>query len=358
MTMKGYPRMPSEGAADYIMKADRRRPIRMCTVERATSRTPQEECEVEWVEHTPKSVLECSATAYFFADYLQSVLDVPVGIIITSWGGTPIQTWMDEASLKTFGSEVSLDHLKGSGDYKDGDQRLGAMLYNAMVTPLVPYTIKGWLWYQGEANRLEPELYTRLMVSYAQMMREKWSSEKMPYYYVQTAPYKYSGEQETDGALLREAQSKALELIPYSGMVSTLDIGEANNIHPRKKQEVGQRLAYLALVNDYRRDFIEPRSPKYKSHKIEGDKVTVTFDAGKADIALVDGEIRGFEVAGEDRLFHPATYVNVLQNAVLVVSCESVKKPVAVRYAFRNEIDANLYNTYGIPVDQFRTDSW
>lgn len=359
MTMKGrYPGMPTEGSADYIVKAKRNRPIRMCTVERATSFTAEDECVLTWRENTNEAVAEFSAVAYFFADYLESVLDVPVGVIVSAWGGTGIQPWMTIDALQPFGSEARLKHLKDPQIAEKNPQSFGSMIYNAMIAPLVPYTVKGLLWYQGEANRFESDLYSRLLPAYVSMMREKFDNSKMPFYYVQIAPYIYSGADNFEGALLREAQSKALEQIPYAGMVSTLDIGELNNIHPRKKCEVGVRLAYNALVDNYRIKGIETSLPKYKSHTVEGDVVTVTFDAGNAEVSLVDGEIKGFEVAGADKVFYPATTVEVKPKSVVKVSSERVKSPVAVRYGFRNYTEANLHNGFGMPVDQFRTDDW
>ncbi|MFR9620375.1 MAG: sialate O-acetylesterase [Rikenellaceae bacterium] len=354
-------------ANNRVTNASVDRPIRVCSVPRVSSLTPQDECDLVWAQNDQKRVDETSAVAYFFADYLQSVLDVPVGIIVSAWGGTPIEAWMDQAALRKFGDQVSLAHLDSAVGESEVEvsQLWGTVLYNAMIEPLVPYTIKGWLWYQGESNAHEPELYEYLLPAYAQMMRQKWGDKKMPLYYVQIAPFDYNttplevavADRESEGAQIREAQSAALRVIPYSGMVSTLDLGLEKNIHPRNKREVGVRLAHHALVNDYSIVLIEPRSPRYKSHRVEGDRVFVTFETWRSTIADVDGDILGFELAGADQRFYAAS-ARLVDGCVVELSCGDVPQPHAVRYAYSNFTTANLHNSDGIPVDQFRSDDW
>ena len=227
MPVHGFPNQPVEGSAEAIIRARAATPIRLCTVKRSTARTPQEECAAQWLKHTPEAVAGTSATAYYFARYLQSVLDVPVGVIVTCWGGTPVEAWMDRETMSGF-KEFDLSFLDNP-DQIDRPQYKPCGLYNGMIAPLVPYTVKGFLWYQGESNRPNPTQYRALMPAFVKMLRERWAQGGLPFYYVQIAPYRYDGPNAISGALLREAQLHNLKDIPSSGMAVTLDIGDAGS---------------------------------------------------------------------------------------------------------------------------------
>lgn len=354
MPMKGFYNQPVEGASRAIMAAKPSTPIRICRVARNFTRTVQEDCKAAWYEHTPEEVAETSATAYYFALALQERLGVPVGIITTSWGGTPVQAWMDQKSASQF-KELRLGHLKQDLKLKHHENR-PCLLYNAMIAPLLPYTIKGFLWYQGEANRKNPALYRRLMPAFVKMLRERWGLGEIPFYYVQIAPYRYEESNGRSTALLREVQMQNLKEIPNSDMAVTLDLGDEGCIHPAKKQEVGERLAWLALYKTYGVKGIIPYTPIYESMKVVNGKARLTFQMDNMGLAPLGRELTGFEVAGSDRVFHPAT--GVVQGKSVIITCKAVKEPVAVRYAFRNYTEATLFNNYGIPVSSFRTDDW
>ena len=357
MPMRGFNNQPVEGSTEVIVEAKASTPFRICSVKRATARTPQESCSAEWLQNTPEAVAGASATAYYFALNLQKVLDVPVGIIITCWGGTPVEAWMDRETISEF-KEFDLSFLDQTDEIKQ-PQRRPSMLYNAMIAPLVPYTIRGFLWYQGEANRMNPTQYQQLMPAFVKMLRERWGKEELPFYYVQIAPFGY-GEPDLMGgsALQREAQMRNLEDIPASGMAVTMDIGDKGCIHPGKKAQVGQRLAWLALVNDYGMKGLEPNGPIYESMSVEGNRACLTFRTGTSTLAPLGNELAGFEVAGADRVFHPATAKIEQGKGRLIVYSNEVQEPVAVRYAFRNYAEASLFNTSGIPASSFRTDDW
>lgn len=355
MPVKGFECQPVAGAADAILGAQPGRRIRMCTVGRKISRTPLEECSARWGQHTPGAVAETSATAYFFADYLERTLGVPVGILIADWGGTPVEAWMERDVLSAF-PEFDLGFLDQGGG--DPSPYAPSVLYNGMVNPVVPYTVRGFLWYQGEANRGRAGQYKRLLPAYVGMMREKWGNETMPFYYVQIAPFNYAGPEDVEGALLREAQMEMLAEIPYSGMAVTLDIGDYDCIHPAEKQEVGKRLAYLALANDYGYgEAVDADAPLYRSMEVRDGKAILAFETGRMGLAPLGRELSGFEVAGADQVFHPATAYIVGRNQVSVV-CDEVPQPVAVRYCFKDAVQPSLYNASGIPASSFRTDSW
>ena len=356
MPMRGFNNQPVEGSADVIIRAKASTPIRLCTVNRSTARTPQEECTAQWQENTPEAVAGTSATAYYFAQYLQNVLDVPVGVIVTCWGGTPVEAWMDRETMSEF-KEFDLSFLDDSAKIK-GPENKPCGLYNGMIAPLVPFTVKGFLWYQGESNRLRPTQYRALMSSFVGMLRSRWAQGELPFYYVQIAPYRYENPDEVGSALLREAQLRNLEDIPSSGMAVTLDIGNANCIHPAKKQQVGTRLAWLALSKTYGMKGINADTPVYEKMEIADGKAYLTFRAGREGLAPYGDKLAGFEVAGADRVFHPATAWIEKGRGRLIVTSDAVAEPVAVRYAFKNAPEASLFNGSGIPASSFRTDDW
>lgn len=364
MPVKGYASQPAEGGTDAIMAARPERPIRICNIKKCSSTTVKENTTGSWQLHTPENVANISATAYFFADYLQAHIDVPVGILVTSWGGSSIETWLDRETIeRDFAGEFDLFYLGQPWDksYGKKDHQWPCLLYNGQVNGLVPYTFKGIIWYQGEANRSRPEQYLRLMQSYAKMMRDKFQNPDAPYYFVQIAPYNYDRSDSVNSYVsgyLYEAQQKASELIPHSGMAGTLDIGEYGTIHPRRKREVGQRLALLALVNDYGFKGVDPVCPTFQSVTFDGGKATVRFKVDKLGLSPMGVMYEGFEIAGADKVFHKAKATRAKDKACVDVWSDEVPEPVAVRYGFRNWAVGSVFNNYGIPAAPFRTDDW
>jgi len=357
MPMTGSKSQPVEGSMEYIVGAKPSRPIRICWVKRAIGFQEASSCKAEWQEHTNEAVAKASAVGYFFANKLQETLDVPVGIIIASWGGSTIEAWMSRELLESkFSSEVDLSVLD-SGVKPKKPQQTPAMLYNGMLGPLKNFGIKGVVWYQGCSNVGAAELYSRLQPEFVKMLRKMWNNNELPYYYVQIAPYRYKGADKIDAALLREAQMKNLSDIPFSGMVVSMDCGDELCIHPARKKPLGDRLAYLALEKTYGLRGFDSTPPIYLSHEIEGSKVYVKFDEGRLGVGPKGPWLEGFEVAGEDRKFYPAR-ARAGKGAVVEVLCDSVQAPVAVRYAFKNCSPISIYNTFGIPASPFRTDDW
>lgn len=357
MPMEGFKNQPVEGAAKVIATAKSSRNIRMVTVTRRTSlREEERPMGGSWEMNTPEAVAKTSATAYFFADMLEQTLGVPVGLLITDWGGTPIEAWMDRPTIEGgFASEFDLAFLNGSELPKDAPKQ-PCTLFNGQVAPLIPFTFKGMLWYQGCDNRHRAEQYTRLQPAYVEMMRKRFGNPDAPFYFVQLAPYRYSSPDKFHQGYINEAQEKTLDLIPHSGMAATLDVGEFGTIHPCKKQQVGERLALLALQDTYGVKGFDAHSPRFESMKVEGSNIIVKLSTVMGGIAPIGVDLPGFEVAGEDHVFHPAT--GLVRSFGVVVSCPEVEHPVAVRYAFRNWSQATLFNNYGIPVGPFRSDNW
>ena len=355
MPVRGYGSQPARGGAQAIVSAKASRPIRVCNIKKQSSLSVQDQCEGKWEKNTPNAVAATSATAYFFADALQNVLDIPVGIIVSSWGGSSIETWITREVFEKEYPDVSLAHLDGLKPVrlKHHDP---CLLYNGQVAPLVPFTFKGIIWYQGETNRSQPDRYIRLQQSYVKMMRKLFEVPEAPFYCVQIAPYRYDNGRKTHTAYFCEAQQKAVEGLDHAGYVTTTDIGEYGTIHPCRKQEVGQRLAWLALHNDYGMDAIDAVAPTYKGVKFENGKALVTMNCGNLGISPMGAQISGFEIAGPDHRFVEAKAMRHSKDGrIVVVWNDAVTEPVAVRYCWRNWCVGGLYNNFGIPVGPFRT---
>ena len=359
MPVMGFNAQPVKGSADFIMGANPKTPIRMCTIKKKGALKPVTESEGSWTENTPEAVAGTSAAAYFFAVKLQQVLGVPVGLLITDWGGSTIETWLNRETVsERFKGEFDLGFLDGT-ELPQMVMHTPCTLFNGQVAPLIPFTFKGMLWYQGESNRGREEQYIRLQKEYVAMMRELFEVPEAPFYFVQIAPYPYGEPNGWTSGYFCEAQEKSMDVIPHSGMVTTLDIGEYGTIHPCQKQEIGYRLAYLALFNDYGVKGINPVAPTYKEVKFENGNAIVTFDThDNMGLSPCGVELEGFEIAGADKVFHPATGHVLSWNNQIVVNSPDVTEPVAVRYCFRNWGIGTLFNNYGIPVGPFRTDDW
>jgi sialate O-acetylesterase len=225
------------------------------------------------------------------------------------------------------------------------------MLYNGMIAPLVPYAMKGAIWYQGETNAWNPEPYKTLFSLLIKNWRSDWQNE-FPFYFTQLAPYTYNGSMQSQR--LREAQMQTLS-VPKTGMAVTLDIGTAITVHPSNKVDVGERLARWALAKDYKKK-ISYSGPIYKSFKIKNNAVILSFDYSDGLKLKVNNSKTYFQISGEDSVFKPAT-VSVKRTSLVVTSPE-VKKPIAVRYAWDNVVEATLFNRAGLPASSFRTDNW
>jgi sialate O-acetylesterase len=416
--------------------------IRLFTVKRATALQPQADTEGKWVECTPETVKSFSAAAYFFGRDLHNALGgTPVGLIHTSWGGTPAQSWTSMEGLKSepaldvyvksYDSTVAnLDSLekkyqeqqlpKWEAEQKRWNETVGkkyrddlakwkqesaaaaaagkqappqparvamkgrkpaepgknphvpTVLNNAMVAPLTPLAIRGAIWYQGEANAGQPVLYRTLFPAMIRDWRRQFAQGDFPFVWVQLASYmkRETDPTQSEGGWpgLREAQSRALAL-PNTAEAVTIDIGEAGDIHPKDKVDVGARLALAAEKVAYGKDVVYS-GPRYHGLSIDGDKARIAFDnvaggltIGAAPIIRMGqaankplDHLVGFSIAGEDQKFVWAS-ARIDGDSVIVWS-DQVKKPVAVRYAWANNPECNLYNKAGLPASPFRTDDW
>lgn len=228
------------------------------------------------------------------------------------------------------------------------------MLYNGMIKPLIPFAIKGAIWYQGESNRYDGLLYRKIFTGMIENWRHDWNQGDFSFYYVQIAPYTYRDKNST--GLLREAQGYAMKKLPNTGMVVTMDLGNLKNIHPGKKLEVGKRLASWALAKDYGLINTAHMGPQYSTMQKEGDKIRIVFDHASGGLTSFGNELAGFQIAGMDGVFKPAK-AQIAEKTV-IVSSDEVKVPVAVRFGWNSTDVTNLFNVLGLPAAPFRTDMW
>lgn len=362
MPLNGFWNCPIAKSNEVIaLSGENEKRIRFVKIPKTPATTPQDSVPGKWVECTPENAPDFSATAYFYADFLTHALNVPVGIIDCNWGGSRVESWSNRELCEEYGEDLSNSIVMASFDAPNNWTRPLAM-FNGMLHPLVNYTIKGFIWYQGESNVGHADQYVQRFSNMIQLWRSLWEEGDIPFYYCQIAPWLYGdGADGISSALLREAQYNAQKVIPNSGMICTNDLVqpyELSNIHPSDKQDVGMRLAFMAMNRTYGVTSISCYGPEYKSMEVKGNSVALTFDYVNNGYNRTEG-IVGFEVAGADQKFYPATQVAVDPNShIITVKCNDVVQPVAVRYCFTNTAIGNLKNTRGLPVVPFRTDRW
>lgn len=351
MQMKGFKAQPVEGAnIDVMHSLDP--DLRMFTVKRNSQLSPTDTVSGKWSDARPANVRDFSATAYYFGRELRQVLGVPVGLIVSSWGGSSCESWMTEQWLRPF-PDAKIPRTEADITSKN---RTPTVLWNGMMHPLAGYTMRGVIWYQGEDNVPRYPTYANMLSSMIRGWRGEWGQGNFPFYYCQIAPYDYSLiNWNVNSALLREQQSMVERMVENTGMAVLMDAGLEYGIHPRKKRQAGERLAMLALRNTYSIDGI-PEHARYEGMEIHGDTAVVRFDRSKEWVYFDKGTTSNlFQIAGEDRVFHPAD-AWIERNRVYLRS-DSVSKPVAVRYAFTNWADGDLFCD-GLPVSSFRSDDW
>lgn len=347
MTMAGFKNQPILNADDVI-KTSGNKQIRIFTVNKKVSDIPLEECGGIWQQSSPESVINTSALAYQFARLIQDSLKVPVGIIVSAWGGTPIRAWMSEESLAGFkNAKQAISKQAPQNPSK---------LFNAMIMPLTKYVIKGFLWYQGENDRQRAEMYRRMMPAMVDDWRTKFNNPNSPFYFVEIAPWLYADDKEVAVTYFREMQLSLSKSIKNSGIAITADIGSDKSIHPENKTTIAERLGKMALVKNYGFSEISYANPEVDKVKTLDEKILITFKYAKNGLILKDEETINFEIAGKDKIFYPAV-CEITREGISVWSKE-VSDPVSVRYGFKNYFKGNLFTKEGLPVAGFRTDDW
>ncbi len=367
MPVQGFFGQPCYHAAETMRDAALWPDIRLFTVERSSQAVPQRDCRGAWLHPTPANVGAFSAVGYFFGRCLHRYLDVPVGLVAVHWGGTNIEAWMDAAALA--GLDVDRDFIARNWTETHSAP---SVLYNGMVAPATRMTARGFIWYQGESNIGNYYDYKTMMAELVRSWRAAWGDDRMPFYYVEIAPYRYDGPDFRARAALVEQQYDALAAIPHAGIASTVDLGMFSLIHEPDKRPVGERLAYMALRRDYGVEGVPSDSPTYRSMEVtEEGRAILSFDnlaapgdqADPRSFSWLDDEGKvitpvGFEIAGADRVFHPAKARLQWNENRIEVWADEVAEPVAVRYGFRNYVRCNVKTTLGQPLVPFRTDRW
>ena len=362
MPLNGFWHCPVEGSLEEVaLSGQFRDKIRLVKIPKTGAETPQETVEGRWQVSGPETAGTFTAVGWHFAKMLNSVLNVPVGLVSCNWGGSAVESWLPKEEVYSYP-----ENTLPSGQYAPKRDAGGwyhhhspIIMYNGMLYPIRNYTLKGFLWYQGETNAGFPQYYAQRLATMVKVWRNLWGQGELPFYEVELAPFVYGGDG-TSGARIREAQRKAVELIPNSGIVSTNDLVypyEYDEIHPRRKKEVGERLSYLALNRTYGMGYLPFEGPRFKSYEIRGGEIEVAFHNGERGFSPWH-DIVGFEIAGEDKVFHPAEIRRGTQLNTVIVKSDKVPAPVAVRYCFRDFQIGNFTGQRCLPVIPFRTDNW
>lgn len=364
MPMGGWNFQPIENGAEAMRESNHFSHVRMIYLERTASTETKEDCNGTWKCAGSENIAQFSATAYFFGKRLAQELDIPIGLIVTCWGGTQIECWMDRDALKSVGETdetiaASLAPHEGSWA---GNQY--TVLYNAMIWPLRHYTVNGFIWYQGCSNvgKVFVQDYAQYQAAMVTLWRRLFGRGDIPFYYVQIAPHPYSSTGDSGLApLLRERQRVAATLVPNSAMATTMDLVyefENGIIHPRMKAQVGDRLAYLALENWYGFKNYGSAAPQFISWSKEGDGARIAFSnvtgGLHSDAGWQFNGVEGFEVAGENGEWHPAAITNCEGNTI-VIKCEDVSDIKNIRYLWHDFSLARIWNNHRLPVLPFNT---
>ncbi|MCP2028235.1 hypothetical protein L1276_003405 [Flavobacterium sp. HSC-32F16] len=356
--------------------------IRLFTVALNASPKPLEDVTGNWKVCSPENIKTFSAVAYFFGRDIYQRLNVPIGLISTSWGGTKAEAWtaqnileedtaflpilqedaknekIHQEKLEAYYLALINERIASAANAPKGQlkkpkkepNKTSYVLYNAMLHPIVNYTIKGAIWYQGESNSGKAYLYRSLFPAMVKSWRDEWKQGDFPFYYVQITPHK------GQNAEIREAQLMSLKTIPNSGMVVTTDVGDAQNIHPIDKQTVGHRLALIAGAKTYGEKKLVYSGPIFNHMKIKKQKAQLFFDYADSGLKKTDDVLKEFEIAGQDQVFYPADAK--IDGKTVVVSSSKVKNPIAVRFAWKAVPEPNLFNNDNLPASPFRTDDW
>ncbi|MCR4853170.1 MAG: sialate O-acetylesterase [Prevotella sp.] len=365
MPLNGFDNCPiRDGNEEIALAAQWASCIRMATVPTRGSDRPQEwASNCKWQKPSYTTAPQMSASAWYFAKMLTQVLNVPVGIIACAWGGSSVEGWTPREILETYADfDLQLELERG---YEDGRWRWYApmVMYNGLLHPLRHYTVKGFLWYQGEANVGKHATYAQRMKNMVEQWRNDFDGPpaELPFYQAEIAPWAgYGGADGESGALLREAQHAATRIIDNCYCIVTNDLVEpyeSSQIHPANKRDVGYRFAYSVLHHTYGCHQIAGDSPEYDHMVINGSEIEVFFRHAEGGLSP-RRDIHGFEVSGADGVFHPAMATVNEQHKSVVVSSTEVAEPVAVRYCFQNFLPGNLINHRGLPAVPFRTDQF
>ena len=356
MTLSGNNREPVNGSLDAIANSNNTK-IRFFNVKVKVSDERIDDIEGEWLEANFKNTPNFSAVAYSFAKYLNQVLDIPFGIINSPKDGSVAEAWISPDVLKKITTNKELSY------YAKQPHNNPSVLFNGMINAIIPFTIKGVIWYQGEGNSGRYQNYMKLMNGLIKNWRDEWGLGDFPFYFVQLAPNGSRGQGNgTSQAFLREAQLRTMLSVENTGMAVTLDIGSTITNHPPEKLLIGKRLAYWALAKNYGFNGLPHSGPVYESMKVKNNKVYVNFKFAKNGVTSYGKPLSGFEIAGEDKIFYSADALidphwsaGWENRSVLTLSNKNVPNPLYIRYGWKNYIEGALYNVEGLPASSFRS---
>lgn len=367
MPVKGFGMCPVKDYNQHVLDAVNSKGVRSIKIPSVMSAKPLNDAQADWRICSPKTVSEFSATGYFFARQLSRTLDIPVGIIEANKGGSRVESWLTKENLEKYTSDPT-DSVAICKKWSQWDYHRSLLWGNGTFNPILKATVKGILYYQGCSNVGDPgDQYSQRMKLLVEQWRSQFGLGEIPFYFVEIAPYAYDDNVNgVDGAKLREQQYKASQIIPNSSLVCTNDLAypyETTQIHPTQKQPVGERLAFTALNRDYGYETIQYKSSAYKDMTIKNDTVFIHLKDNYWCDAPFE-QIVGFEIAGDDKVFYPAEAKHFWQSGggywdeAIIVTSSMVKKPVAVRYCFKNFQVGNVKNGGNMPLFPFRTDNW
>ena len=356
MTLSGNNREPVNGSLDAIANSNNTK-IRFFNVKLKVSEERINDVDGEWLEANFKNTPNFSAVAYSFAKYLNQVLDIPFGIINSPKDGSVAEAWISQDVLKKITTNKELSY------YAKQPHNSPSVLFNGMINAIIPFTIKGVIWYQGEGNSGRYQNYMKLMNGLIKNWRDEWGLGDFPFYFVQLAPNGSRGQGNgTSQAFLREAQLRTMLSVENTGMAVTLDIGSTITNHPPEKLLIGKRLAYWALAKNYGFNGLPHSGPVYESMKVKNNKVYVNFKFAKNGVTSYGKPLSGFEIAGEDKIFYSADALidphwsaGWENRSVLTLSNKNVPNPLYIRYGWKNYIEGALYNVEGLPASSFRS---
>ena len=367
MPVKGFWMCPVKDYNQVVIDAKNHEGVRSVKIPSIMSAKPLNDAQCEWRVCSPKTVGEFSATGYFFARTMHQALDIPIGLIEANKGGSRVESWLTKENLEKYTDDPT-DSVAISKKWAQYDYLRSLLWGNGTFNPILNFTVKGILYYQGCSNVGDPgDQYSKRLKLLVDQWRSQFKLGEIPFYFVQIAPYRYDDDNNAiSGALLREQQFKAQQIIPNSSLVCINDLVypyEFSQIHPTQKQQVGERLAYTALNRDYGFENVLYKSSTFKDMTIKGDAVYIHLDNNYHTDAPFE-DIQGFEIAGDDKVFHTAKAVHFWQpgggywDEAIKLTSPEVKKPVAVRYCFRNFQIGNVKNGANLPLFPFRTDNW
>lgn len=350
MPMRGFPSQPVEGAAAEIAAAMKYKGLRLFSVGRSCADTLQSECKGVWTRATPDQVALFSAVAYLFGRRLTEALDMPVGLIVSSYGGSRIESWMDAETIAKFDPKDYIAHA-------DKPYRDPCKLYNGMIAPLTGLAIRGVVWLQGESNHRNAHVYAPMLRELMALWRRKWSQPELPFIVCQIAPTPFHGESILGRVRIMEAQLIAVKTDSHAWPVGTSDLGDEHLVHYPRKDKVAERVFYSALVNVYGIGGLPASGPMVSSVDYVDGRAIVHFDHAERGLNPLNRPLAGFELAGADGIYHPAAARVGTDRSTVEVSSAEVPAPCALRYAFTDWHRIDLYNHAGLPAFPYRSDS-